>query len=497
MSGQVSPDIPGLLERVRDAIREHALIRPGDKVVCAVSGGLDSMSLLDILAVLSPELNFGLAAASLDHGLRGAQSRAECELVAARSRELGIGCRTASVDTAARCAETGLTVQEAARGLRYAFLRSACRELGANRLALAHHRDDQAETVLMRLLSGSGLPGLAGMRFSAEEGFIIRPLLDIPRVDLERYARSRGLVWAEDPSNASTKYFRNRLRLELIPSVERGADRAFREHLAELGAACAELDFTLDSLAETQAGSTLLPCAGDEAAFSCTALAGLPTLLRRHIMRTAVRRSAGPEAILSGRPLAALEHLVICGPSGRRLDLPYGLAAVREFDCLRVVPAQRLSDRVRLAMEGDTGLCLDSSTKLWMPGADWELELRQSAWDGSRAGSLRRDSRVLSAVFDLDALSLPLSAGPWREGERIVPFGMSGGRKLKKSFLEARVPAGRRGSVPVIRDADRRVLWVPGVARSALAPVGPDTRRTLEIRARELHAAVSDTSDQH
>ena len=101
MSGRVSPDIPGLLERVRDAIREHALIRPGDKVLCAVSGGLDSMSLLDILAVLSPELNFGLAAASLDHGLRGAQSRAECELVAARCRDLGLECRTASVDTAA------------------------------------------------------------------------------------------------------------------------------------------------------------------------------------------------------------------------------------------------------------------------------------------------------------------------------------------------------------------------------------------------------------
>ncbi|MCE5269863.1 tRNA lysidine(34) synthetase TilS [bacterium] len=497
MSGQVSADIIALLEHVRREILDHALIRPGDRVLCAVSGGLDSMTLLDCLAALAPELGFSLVVASLDHGLRGAQSRAECELVAARSRELGLECRTGKVDTGAHCARTGLTVQEAARELRYAFLRSACRELGANRLALAHHRDDQAETVLMRLLSGSGLPGLAGMHYSAEEGFLIRPLLGIPRHDLEQYARARGLVWAEDPSNASTKYFRNRLRLELIPSIERNADPLFRERLDALGEACTELDSILESLAESRRAAALLPCAPDEAAFSCAALAALPTLLRRHIIRGAVRRSAGPDTILSGRPLAALERLVLCGPSGRRLDLPYGLGAQREFDRLRVAPAERLVVSAGLGMEGETALCLNRRTVVSLPGVNWELELQPAAWDESQAGALLRDSRALEAVFDLDALELPLSAGAWREGERITPFGATGGRKLKKAFLEARVPAGRRGSVPVVRDAAGRVIWAPGVARSALAPVNSSTRRALEIRARELHEGVSDTSDQH
>ncbi len=496
MGEQTFTNSSNLRERVRGAILDRSLIQPGDHVLAAVSGGVDSMVMLDVLAGLAPELGFRLSAASLDHGLRGEQGKAECELVARRCHELGLEHRAGTVDTAARAETEKSAIQEAARELRYDFLRRCCRELGVNRLALAHHRDDQAETVLLRLLSGSGLTGLAGMRHSSENGFLIRPLLDIPRRDIEEYAREHKLAWAEDPSNSSVKYFRNRLRLEMIPQVESRLDPTFRERLAGLGQACAKLDLAIESLAGPLRDKVLISFSRNEAVLSCEGLAGLPSLVRRHILRGEARRLAGEEAILSGRPLAALEGLILSGRSGHGLDLPYGLHARREFGRLRLHAGE---DRPCLETGGfpETILSVPGSTTVRLPGAAWELVLMEYKWDASCRKSLWKESGSLVQAFDREELALPLTAGTWRAGDRVVPFGLKGSRKLKKSFLEARVPAGRRLSIPVIRDARGRVVWAPGVVRSALAPVTGSTVTALEIRARELQAGLSDTPDQH
>lgn len=496
MGGQSAGNSSDLRERLRGAILDRSLIQPGDHVLAAVSGGVDSMVMLDVLAGLAPALGFRLSAASLDHGLRGDQGKAECELVARRCQELGIEHRSGTVDTAARVETEKSTIQEAARELRYEFLRRCCRELGANRLTLAHHRDDQAETVLLRLFSGSGLTGLAGMRHSSENGFLIRPLLDIPRRDIEEYAREHKLAWAEDPSNSSVKYFRNRLRLEVIPELEHRLDPEFRARLAGLGQACAELDSAVDTLAGPLRDKVLLSCGWNETVLSCEGLAGLPSLLRRHILRGEARRLAGEGAIISGRPLAALEGLILSGRSGHGLDLPFGLHARREFGRLRLNAGEHKPRPETEALQA-TILSIPGSTAVRLPGASWEMELREYGWDASSRKSLWRESGALVQTFDREALDFPLTAGTWNSGERVVPFGLKGSRKLKKSFLEARVPAGRRLSIPVIRDARGRVVWAPGVVRSALAPVTDSTVTALDIRARELQAGLSDTPDQH
>lgn len=487
-----------LLDQVREGIERRALIRPGDRVLAAISGGLDSMVMLDILDTLAPEMGFSLAAAALDHGLRGEQGQTECALVDARAAELGLPFRAGRVDTGEHARKNKLTVQEAARELRYQFLREAAADLACNRLATAHHRDDQAETVLLRLLSGSGFAGLAAMRRSSEDGFIIRPLLDVPRAMLETYARQRSLAWIEDPSNSSVKYLRNRLRMDVIPSIERRFDQRFREHLASLADQAAELTDRLDEAADSYRDRVVGLTGEGLPDFDCAVVGKLPALVRRRLMRRAVYEATGGKVILSGRPLAALEELAVHGSSGRSLDLPGKLRAVREFDRVRIESAPSGPVRSNVGTEPpETALPRRGRVRLRVGESLWEIEVDDSPARVGLEHPVRREPGGREEVFDSRELKWPLSAGAGRTGESVVPFGLDGSKKLKKVFLEKRVPLSRRRSLPVVRDGDGRVLWVCTLMRSNLATVTPETVRTVTLRAVQLQDREFERANQH
>ncbi|HEX9781028.1 MAG TPA: tRNA lysidine(34) synthetase TilS, partial [bacterium] len=243
-TGEVAQDVPAALRgRVCAAIRADALLQPGDRVVVAVSGGSDSMALLALLAELRGRMRLRLTAAHVDHQLREGSTE-DARFVESHSRSLGVPVVIERRDVAAACARRGWSIEEGARHVRYDALTAVAVRVSAAAIAVAHTADDQAETVLMRLLRGAGPAGLAAMSprrpatASADAPAVIRPLLGVWRRELTEYLRARAVPWREDPSNTDRRFLRNRIRHDLLPLLEREYRPNIRAALAQLASQC-------------------------------------------------------------------------------------------------------------------------------------------------------------------------------------------------------------------------------------------------------------------
>ncbi len=307
-------------------------------MLVAASGGADSTALLLALHRIAPEFGLSLAVAHLHHGLRGADADADLESVRARCEGLGLPLVAARWDVRARMRRRGLAGQEGYRVLRREFLARARRRAGADAIATAHTADDQLETVLLRLLRGAGLPGLAGMR--PRRGAWLKPLLDATRADVIADLRAAGVAWREDVSNASRDYARNRLRLDAIPALLRAFDPAADPERARAGFARRVARTAREALEAERALARgtrrlLRESARVESrgmALDSRRIGSYPVAARRIALRAAWRRLAGPGPGLTHQHLDALCRLVADGRSGSFVLLPDGIRAERRRD---------------------------------------------------------------------------------------------------------------------------------------------------------------------
>ena len=326
---------------VSQALALHGLVRPRMRVVIGVSGGADSVALLRALAALAPAWQLTLFVAHLNHGLR-AEADGEAEFVRELSRTLGLESSMGREDVAARCTEAGWSLEDGARRLRRRFLLRAARQWDAEAVALAHTADDQAETVLMRLLRGTGLSGLGAMPFKRpfEERWLIRPLLALWRRDILAYlGRSRG-TFREDATNRDLRFTRNRIRLELLPLLERDYNRNIKRALAQL----AEQSQTDYGFLEHEAGrwwKRAVKGSGvpGELAISITAFLRQPKALQRQLVRQAIEQVKGEPGQLEYRHWLETDRLFRERPPGTQLDLPGGVQLRREPDRVVLGPS--------------------------------------------------------------------------------------------------------------------------------------------------------------
>jgi tRNA(Ile)-lysidine synthase len=406
-------------------------------IVVGLSGGADSVGLLDALATVGPRRGFRVIAAHLDHGLRP-DAAADALFCADLCAQLGVPFRSGRADVAARARRERGGIEQAARLERYAFLRAVKEEEGAVAVAVAHTRDDQAETLLLRLLRGAGRSGLSAMR--ARVGDILRPLLDVSREEVRSYLQGRGLAWREDPSNADPSFLRNRVRRELMPYLESRFNPRIGETLARSAALLADEAELLgspagglyDGAARREGGGVSLSRGG---------LAASPRALRRLAVRRALEETGG----LRGVSAALVERLLAlagsAAPSGRRLALPGGRVALFRFGDVWVGPrseplsafAYPLGVPGRVELPG--GLAVVAGPAEGPPASEGETAL-VAAPEGK-----------------------PLLVRTRRPGDRVWRHGRE--MSLKRFLMEQRVPADRRGALPLVA-AGSEVLWVPG-----------------------------------
>lgn len=448
-----------LRTRVAAFIAEHGLIEPGARVVVGVSGGMDSVVLLQILQ----ELGYEPVVAHVNYGLRGEASDADEALVRAAAEERAAPCHVHRVWL------DGENVQAEARVVRYGFFGEVAEEVGAAVVATAHHRDDQAETLLLNLFRGSGPAGLAGIpvRRSLAPGSeisVVRPLLGVGREAIAAYARTRGLRWREDASNASGDYRRNVVRHDLLPRIA----QHFGEGVGARIARTADLVRAyLDSGAALSAASLLDAASeslADGWALRIDVLAEQPETVRRGLLLEALRRWA-PEAPRSAAAVGALDALLDAQP-GRRIAWT-GVTVWRERERLAFVPTTADESSEWTVEVGET------DTETATPLGTLRVEPLDRVPD-------RFDTAPTVEVVDADRVRWPLTLRPWRDGDVFQPFGLDGHKKVSDVLTERRVPPHRRARQLVLL-SEGEVVWVVGHRLGAQVAVDGRTQRVVRL----------------
>ena len=408
--------------------REH--LPAGSRVLCALSGGADSVCLL---ALLRREKDLTVLCAHYNHWLRGEESHRDEAFVKDLCRRWDIPCYTGGGDVAAWAREKGMGIEEAARELRYGFLQTVAAQNGADCIATAHTRNDNAETVLLNMARGTGLAGLGGIPPRREN--LVRPLLGVTRQQVEEFLRRENIPWVEDSTNETDDYARNRVRHHLLPELERIHPGA-AENIARMTESLREDE----AYFQQQAERFLSGCPADR--LSVSGLMALPLPVQYRVLA----RFAG--SALSREHRQAI--LALCRskkPSGA-VDVT-GLRLSREYDWLCRGEEESLSLPLRTVTVGET---------LELPEAEMTLTaIFCPKFD-------RIQSSFNTFAFSCANICGNISVGSRREGDSLLPAGRKGTRTVKKWMIEAKIPRTRRGLVPVLRD-DRGVLAVAGMGQ--------------------------------
>lgn len=447
-------------ELVRQVLKEHDLVPRGERALVAVSGGVDSVVLVHLLFQLGSELGFRVAAAHFDHGIRS-ESLADAVFVARLCACLGVPCVLGAGDVPAFAREAKLGLEEAGRKLRYRFLHAAAQQCGCTRIATAHHLNDQAETVMMRLARGTSVSGLGAMRICSPP--FIRPLLQIERRQIEDYQRINHLEHVEDATNLDCRFTRNRVRHELLPLLEQIHPRA-QKHLANLAAIVQLEEDYWDK--ETGAWLERVRWDGASARIAYHELAALHPALRRRVVRALLEAIRGDLQGLEGRHFQVLEAMFTSDVKPQlQFDLPGAWVARRYADLV-------IRPHAPLEPEGDEALILNS------PG-------NYPLFDGSRlelvADSKPQGEGRLQIELDAGCLQWPLCVRLFQPGDRLKCIGMQGTKKLKAVFAERKLEIEQRRLVPLLCNGNGDILWVLGVRRSCLARCADKTTSVVRI----------------
>ena len=460
-----------LPRRVLDFIRRYGLIGEGGPLVVGVSGGPDSVCLLHVLADLRRQLGVSLHIAHLNHQLRGAESDDDARYVSLVAGGLGLPVTIEERDVSAYRRAHRLSLEEAARDVRYSFFAEVARSCGADAVAVGHTADDQIETILMHLIRGSGLAGLRGMqprsvrRLPDGTGFtVVRPLLETRRAEAEAYCAAKGLSPRIDSSNRLPDPLRNQVRSQLLP-ILRGYNADFDEALLRAArAAGADLAFIEDQV--SRLWGTVAREQEDGVTIDRSGFAELHPSLQRHVVRFALQRLLGD---LRDVEAVHTENLVnaMSKPAGKRLSLPRGVTFHSGYDhgLLTIkdgpaCPLPPLEGEHHLSIPGETGI------------GGWLI--RSSIVDQQPTGV----EGEFMACLDFDVAGDRLTVRSRRRGERFQPLGVDFEKKLQDFMVDARIPRHWRDRVPLVC-SPRHIVWVAGWRVDHRARVTPSTKRVL------------------
>jgi len=454
-------------------LRRNNLMLPGESIVVGVSGGADSVCLLHILAKWQRELDIKLHAAHLNHQLRGVESDEDAEYVANLAASLDVPVTVGKRNVADYRSKRNCPIEEAARELRYNFLAKVARDVGAHRVATGHTRDDQVETILMHILRGTGISGLCGLEPCSPFPFchselkaknlglvVIRPLLDITRQETLSYCQEHQLSPRFDSSNLSLSFLRNRLRLELLPSL-----RKYNPSVDQTLLRLAKIAKDNSSFIEQQAlqlWDEVSRQEKDAIYLDRKKIGSLPVALQSRLIRLAVDKVLGDTRDIEANHIEAISSL-LTKPVGKKISLPHGIICQGEYDELVITSAamhaQLLSSLCPFPpLQGEFRLKVPGETVL--PG--WKVIasiVQRQAASLPLPGAKCRSNLV--AEFDLDKTGIELFVRRRQPGDRFQPLGMDMPKKLQDFMVDAKIPLSWRQYIPLVC-SPQQIVWVVG-----------------------------------
>jgi len=476
----------GLVDVVRATIRKHRMFEEGDTVVVGVSGGPDSLCLLHILRQLQNELGIAIHAGHLDHGIRGQESQADAAFVEKLARWWEIPVSVEYADVPGYADRHKVAIEEAARRVRYSFLGRVAHELGAQCIAVGHNADDQVETILMHWMRGSGLGGLRGILpvqvLGAEAWWpgptirLVRPLLEVPRSEIEAHCQEQSLEPRFDRSNLDLTYHRNRIRHELLPHLESFNPR-IREVLRRSARVISD-DFDYLRVQGLGAWESLAREGEDTVTFPLQPWLELPPSLQRQLLRKAIHRLRKSLRNIDWIHVEQARLAVQEESAGSRTTLPQGLFLFKGYDEF-VIGEELPWPPLPLLMGPEFPLAIPGLTPL--PASEWQVEAsimhREDVPDDALAGR-----NPWQAYLDLERTGKRLTLRGRRTGDRFQPLGMAGKQKALTDFMiDAKIPQHIRDHVPLVA-APHHVVWVAGWRVDERVKITEDTAEVLRLR---------------
>jgi tRNA(Ile)-lysidine synthase len=463
--GRASFEI-AMLEKVLKYIREQYLLRPGERVAVACSGGADSVSLLHVLAELRDSLGIVLSVVHFHHQIRGADADADQHFVEELAAKLHLEFHSGTANVREHGAKSKISVETAARELRHQWFAELLKQGKADKIATAHTLDDQAETVLMRILRGTGARGLAGIAPAQKAKHLIRPLLGTSRSEIEAYLKAKGQGWREDSSNQDIGHTRNRVRHMLLPLLERDFNPAIRQTLADVAElARAEDDYWSRELASllprlvhegkpSRSGRSSSGEAEGILALDLTSLGSLSLAVRRQVIHETAQRLG---ISLEFKHIQQLTALAEDGKPGARLVLADGLQAIRSAREIQ------FSRNVQKSPD-DYCYSLPIPGEVSVPEVGITLRARLIS-DGKQKGL----SYNTATLLDASLLGRTLTVRNWRAGDRFFPVHRQSPKKVKELLQPGRLgqelSAAQRKAWPVIESAGQ-IIWMRSFSAS-------------------------------
>ena len=468
-----------ILRAARRTIAQNAMIRSGDSILVAVSGGADSMALVHVLVALAPGLSARLAIAHLNHGLRSKEADRDAEFVASVAQNLNLPLFLDKIDTRNHQERYRLSPEEAARNVRYDFLNRVAEKNGFTKIAVGHHLDDNAELVLMFLLRGSGPLGLSGMP-PVRDSKIIRPLIDIKRSKILEYLALKNLQYVSDSSNTDFNFLRNKIRHELIPQLARNYNPNIVNTLNRLASVARSEESWIDTIVDPLYHRALMKENTASVRLSQESLEYIPLAARRRVIRKAIKRVKGNLRRIAFSHIDAAVRLALKGPHAGSIDLPDRVQVQRDHQALVII---KQSKPLRLPGSGKAPYDQAAySYEIKSPGSVFIQEagvhLRLTEVDTEAFAHCRGTGQGI-AFFDINKVKFPLLVRNFQPGDRFSPLGMTGTQKLKKFFNSSKIPRAQRAICPLLV-SDGRIIWVAGHRLDNSVKVDADTRGVLK-----------------
>lgn len=458
-----------MIKKIEQTIKKYHLLEEGDKVVVALSGGPDSCALLVSLIGFVNAWRLKLVVAHFNHGLRQSQSDEDEVFCRSLAQKFNLPFVTEQMPQAA--IPKGLSPEEYFRKERYLFLDKIAANHGAKKIALGHHLKDQAETVLLNILRGSGLDGLKGF-LPMRESKYIRPLMEITRQEINNFLKKTGVEYREDNSNKSTVYLRNHIRRELIPYLKEKYNPRIEQNLARMAEIIRRDDEFINEFISKIMQSPYIQKKNNEVSFSAEYFKTLHVSLGYRLLKALLENLASDGKGFSSYHLQSIFDLTYGNKSQGKIALPYGLHGKKEYDriVIKFGPIEKTKDY---------------EYPMIIPG-NIDIQERHIILCMRRATVNEIDfTCVHRAYFDEDKIKTPLVVRNRRKGDWFEPLGTRGSQKIKKLFIDRKIPGGQRDSLALIADQES-VIWIENMHQSDRVKVTPETKNVLVLDIQPL-----------
>lgn len=453
-----------MINKVKEYIIKYNLLAEKDSVIIGVSGGADSVCLLSILYELSKSMDLKLTALHINHGIRGANAASDFNFVEELCKQLNIDFIGITVDVKKIAKEEKLSIEEAGRKVRYEAFANALEEKGANKITVAHNKNDNAETILLSLFRGTGIKGLTGIKPLRDK--IVRPLLCVDRSEIEEYLRINNILYRTDESNADLIYMRNKIRLCVLPTIIDSINVQAVNHIINAGEQLGEIENYLDINTNIHYKEIVLNIdSGKE--FNCEQFRKLDIVIQKRMIRKIIEEMIGKLKDITKVHINAVIELTE-KEVGKQIILPYGLSAKRTYDTIVLKTEDQIQKRVEF-----NAIKIPREGTYSLPYNNWKISFTMEE-------NLEIKENMYTKCFDYDKIKGDLFLRTRLEGDYLTIDSLGHTKKLKSFFIDSKVPKEERANILLLAKGSH-ILWVVGHRISETYKVTGETKKVLKV----------------